>query len=440
MLALAALGPPPTAQDWPTRAVTMVVPFGAGSASDTAGRIIGARMSELLGQQVVVENTPGAGGMTGSARVVNAAPDGYTASFASTDTIAINQTLYKRPLYNAATDFAPVALVVEQPMVLIVRADLPVTTLQEFIAYAKANQAKHAVRLVRRRLVLASRLHARERRASASRPAHVPYRGSGQAMQDLVGGRIDYFCALGAAAMVPLENKTAKAIAVLARERSPLFPAVAEPAGAGPARTSRPISGAASSIRRTPPADRAEAARGDIAGARHAGDGGAAEQGRHNRRAEGRRRPARSEEVRRRRDRGLGQDHQGEQHQLGLRPTGSLRRHSGAARTSAVNARRTCEQATTDASDLAIPSARMRAYRATAPRNNSGDVAAPRTASSLRLQSRRAHDRPPFVDLGLVVGGERLRRLLLAPETSWPTSDSRLLDGRIGERAHRPRR
>src|SRR5262245_58379628 len=102
--AITVLAPPATAQDWPSRAVTMVVPFGAGSSSDQAARIIGARMSELLGQQIVVENTPGAGGMTGSARVANAAPDGYTASFASTDTIAINQTMYKRPLYNAVTD------------------------------------------------------------------------------------------------------------------------------------------------------------------------------------------------------------------------------------------------------------------------------------------------------------------------------------------------
>jgi tripartite-type tricarboxylate transporter receptor subunit TctC len=223
--ALCALDPA-AAQNWPTRAISMVVPFGAGSASDTAGRIVAVRMSELLAQQVIVENTPGAGGMTGSARVVNAAPDGYTFSFGSTDTIAINQTLYKKPLYNAATDFAPVTLVVDQPMVLIVRANLPVSTLQEFIAYVKANQA--SMQFGSSGVGSSSHLGCTRVNAALDvKPTHVPYRGSGQAMQDLAGGRIDYFCALGAAAMVPLENKTAKAIAVLARERTPLFPAVA---------------------------------------------------------------------------------------------------------------------------------------------------------------------------------------------------------------------
>jgi len=212
-------------QNWPTRAVSMVVPFGAGSSSDTAARIIGARMSELLGQQVIVENTPGAGGMTGSARVVNAPPDGYMASFASTDTMAINQTMYKKPLYNAATDFAPVILTLEQPMVLIVKKDLPVSNLKEFIAYAKANQS--TMQFGSSGVGSSSHLGCfRLNAALGITPVHVPYRGSGQAMQDLAGGRIDYFCALGAAAIPPLENKTAKPIAVMARERSPLFPSI----------------------------------------------------------------------------------------------------------------------------------------------------------------------------------------------------------------------
>jgi tripartite-type tricarboxylate transporter receptor subunit TctC len=216
----------PAQQNWPTHAVSMVVPFGAGSSSDTAARIIGARMSELMGQPVVVENTPGAGGMTGSARVVNAPPDGYVASFASTDTIAINQTMYKKPLYNAATDFAPVILTLEQPMVLIVRKDLPVDTLQEFIAYAKKNQA--TMQFGSSGVGSSSHLGCfRLNAAIGITPVHVPYRGSGQAMQDLAGGRIDYFCALGAAAVVPLENKSAKPIAVMAKERSALFPSIA---------------------------------------------------------------------------------------------------------------------------------------------------------------------------------------------------------------------
>ena len=130
------------AQDWPTRPVTMVVPFAAGSASDTMARILSARLSEVLGQQVVIENVSGAGGMTGVARVAKAAPDGYQFVLGGVDTFAQIQTLYKRPLYNSATDFAPVVLVVEQALLLVARNELPANNLQGFIAYAKANQGK----------------------------------------------------------------------------------------------------------------------------------------------------------------------------------------------------------------------------------------------------------------------------------------------------------
>ena len=130
------------AQDWPTRPVTMVVPFAAGGPQDTIGRVVAQRVSEILGQQVVVENVGGAGGMTGSKRVADAAPDGYTFVLGSVGTHAQNQTLYKKPAYNAATDFTPVALIAETPIALITRKDLPVSNLKEFIAYAKANQAK----------------------------------------------------------------------------------------------------------------------------------------------------------------------------------------------------------------------------------------------------------------------------------------------------------
>src|SRR5262245_31067493 len=101
---------PAAAQTWPTRTVTMVVPFAAGSASDTVARLLSGRLSEVLGQQVIIENVGGAGGMTGVARVAKAAPDGYQFVLGGIDTFAQNQTLYKRPLYNAAIDFAAVAL------------------------------------------------------------------------------------------------------------------------------------------------------------------------------------------------------------------------------------------------------------------------------------------------------------------------------------------
>lgn len=217
---------PAVAQDWPNRPVSMVVPFAAGSASDTVGRILGARLSEVLGQQVIVENVGGAGGMTGTARVANAPPDGYQFAIGSVDTMAINQTLYKKPLYNPVADFTPVGLAVEQPIILIARADLPANTMQEFIAYAKANQGK--MQFGSSGLGSGSHLAcARLNAAMGAEPTHVPYRGSAQAMQDLAAGRIDFFCALGAAAVAPLEGKYAKPIAILARERSSLFPAIA---------------------------------------------------------------------------------------------------------------------------------------------------------------------------------------------------------------------
>jgi tripartite-type tricarboxylate transporter receptor subunit TctC len=130
------------AQDWPSRPVTMVVPLAAGSGIDVLGRIFAPRLAELLGQQVIVENVSGAGGMTGASRVAKAAPDGYQFVLGGTGTHAHSQTLFRNPLYNAATDFAPVALIAEQPIVLIARKDMPVGNLQQFISYAKANQAK----------------------------------------------------------------------------------------------------------------------------------------------------------------------------------------------------------------------------------------------------------------------------------------------------------
>src|SRR5262244_1846680 len=136
---------PAAAQSWPSRPLTMVVPFAAGGGTDVLGRIVGRRLSEVLGQQVIIENVGGAGGMVGSARVAKAAPDGYQFVLGSRAD-AINQTLYKNPLYNFAADLAPVVLIADQPTLLVARKDLPAGNLQEFIAYAKANQATMQMR------------------------------------------------------------------------------------------------------------------------------------------------------------------------------------------------------------------------------------------------------------------------------------------------------
>jgi len=214
------------ADSWPVRPVTLVVPFAAGSASDTVARILAARLSEVLGQQMVIENIGGAGGMTGAARVAKAAPDGYQIVLGGVDTFAQNQTLYKKPLYNSVGDFAPVALMVEQPLVLLVRNDLPVRNLQEFIAYAKANQGK--MQYGSAGVGSGSHLACAQLDAAIGVDVtHVPYRGSPPAMQDLIAGRIDYFCALAAAAMPQIASNSMRAIAVLTKNRSPLLPEVA---------------------------------------------------------------------------------------------------------------------------------------------------------------------------------------------------------------------
>jgi tripartite-type tricarboxylate transporter receptor subunit TctC len=130
------------AEPWPTRPLTMINPFAAGGPNDVLARLFAQRMGEILGQPIIIENVGGAGGMNGADRVAKAAPDGYTFLQGTVGTQAQNQTLFRKPAYNSTTDFAPVALMVEAPLVLIARKDLPVKDMQEFVAYAKANKDK----------------------------------------------------------------------------------------------------------------------------------------------------------------------------------------------------------------------------------------------------------------------------------------------------------
>jgi tripartite-type tricarboxylate transporter receptor subunit TctC len=142
VLALPAAAQTPPTQIWPTRPVTMVVPFAAGGPMDVVGRIMATSLGEQLGQQVIVENVGGGGGMTGAARVAKAPPDGSQFVLGNVGTHAVSQSLSKNPPYNVAADFAPVALIADLSLVLITRKDLPAADLQEFIAYAKANEDK----------------------------------------------------------------------------------------------------------------------------------------------------------------------------------------------------------------------------------------------------------------------------------------------------------
>ena len=214
-----------SAQTYPSRPITMIIPFAAGGPTDILGRLVGQHMSEVLGPQIVIENVGGAGGMTGVLRVAQAAPDGYNMVLGTVGTHAQNQTLYKRPLYNAAADFTPVALIAEVPTVLIVRKDLPVSNLKEFVEYAKKNQDKmsygsagtgSATHLACVVLDVAMGTHI----------THVPYRGTGPAMGDLQAGRIDYLCDIVTTAKAQIDGNTVKAIALMNKTRSPALPNV----------------------------------------------------------------------------------------------------------------------------------------------------------------------------------------------------------------------
>jgi tripartite-type tricarboxylate transporter receptor subunit TctC len=214
----AALG-----QDWPSRPVTLIVPYAAGGPVDTVARILGSRLGEVLGQQVVAENVGGAGGMIGASRVAKAEPDGYTILMGGSAVLAINQAIYKKPLYDGATDFAPVALFADSARVLIARKDFPASTLAEFNAYAKANDSK---------LQYGSAGHGSGSHVCAAllnsvngtQIAHVAYRGTSQAMQDLVGGRIDFICEQISTAVSQIESGNVKAIAVLGPDRVTVLP------------------------------------------------------------------------------------------------------------------------------------------------------------------------------------------------------------------------
>ena len=222
--ALAALGcSSANAQDWPSRPITMVVPFAAGGPMDTLARILQPALSATLGQQVVVENVPGGGGLVGSLRVSQAAVDSHLFVLASIGTHAIGYSMHSKPTYHPANDFQPVAFVADAPLMLMTKKDLPPNNLAEFIAYTKANHAKMSfssggsgtsshVSCVMLNQIMGVDV------------THVPYRGGGPAFQDVIAGRIDYICnyiSIGAAAV---KNGQVKALATLARERTALLP------------------------------------------------------------------------------------------------------------------------------------------------------------------------------------------------------------------------
>jgi tripartite-type tricarboxylate transporter receptor subunit TctC len=215
-----------SAQDWPSRPVTMIVPYAAGGPVDTVGRIMAQGLSDVLGQQVVIENIGGAGGMTGAARVARAAPDGYTLLLGGSATMTTVPALNgKKSLYNPLTDFEHVIQFADSARILVTRKDFPANNLKEFIAHVKANTDKiqygssgtgagaHICALLLDQ-------------AMGIKVTHVPYRGSGPAMQDLVAGRIDYICEQVSTAVQQIKGGTVKAIATMGLSRSDVLPDV----------------------------------------------------------------------------------------------------------------------------------------------------------------------------------------------------------------------
>jgi tripartite-type tricarboxylate transporter receptor subunit TctC len=202
------------AQDWPARPVTLIVPFAAGGPVDTIARILTARLGEIVGQQLIVENVGGAGGQTGAARAAKAAPDGYTVLMSGSAVLAQNPALYKRQQYHPLNDFEHSTLHTDSARVLITRKDFPANTFPEFVAYVKANQDKlqyGSAGVGSGGHVCAILLEL----AMGTRITHVPYRGAGPAMQDLIAGRLDFMPEQISTSVPQIAGGTVKAIATL---------------------------------------------------------------------------------------------------------------------------------------------------------------------------------------------------------------------------------
>jgi tripartite-type tricarboxylate transporter receptor subunit TctC len=220
-LALAAL--PASAQPYPNRPVTLVVPFPPGGSTSIVARIVADKMSEALGQSIVIDNRGGAGGTVGTRAVAKSPPDGYTLLLGYTGTLAIGPTLYPSAGYDPRKDFAPVGLIGHAPNSLVVHPSFPVKSVQELIAYVKANPGK--VNYGSAGVGTVSHVSG-EYFASAAgiKLVHVPYRGTGPALADLIGGHIPMAFAPIPATHGPVSQGQLRGLAVTSAKRSSLVP------------------------------------------------------------------------------------------------------------------------------------------------------------------------------------------------------------------------
>ncbi|MDQ8727852.1 tripartite tricarboxylate transporter substrate-binding protein [Bradyrhizobium sp. LHD-71] len=214
---------PALAQDYPTRAITIIVPFAAGGPTDVVTRLVSEHMSKTLGQPIVVENVVGAGGTTGATRAARATNDGYTLIMGHVGTHAASVALYPKLAYDPRTDFEPIALINGAAIVVAAKKDLPPKDFKEFVAYLKANEAK------------LNQAHAGVGAVSyitcellngivGIKPVGVPFQGTGPAMNALVAGQVDYMCDQITNVVPQVNGGTIKAYAVAIPERSASLP------------------------------------------------------------------------------------------------------------------------------------------------------------------------------------------------------------------------
>ena len=222
---LVGVAPAVRAQAYPTKPITMIVPFAAGGPTDALARVLCQKMSEILGQQIVVENVGGAGGTIGVNKVAKAANDGYTLLFTHMGTLAVNIALYKSLPYDSQKDLEPIGLGGTNPMVLVTRKDLPAKNFAEFEAYVKANQKK--VQYGMAGIGAASHLGGLMLNSMMKVDVlEIPYKGTGPALNDLVSGQFDYMVDQAVNVLAQIGSGNIKALGVSTLKRLPQLPDV----------------------------------------------------------------------------------------------------------------------------------------------------------------------------------------------------------------------
>jgi tripartite-type tricarboxylate transporter receptor subunit TctC len=229
------LASPAAAQNYPDRVIRIVNPFPPGGSVDVLARLLAQRLSENIGQQVIIENRTGAGGNVGAEMVTKAEPDGYTLLFSAPGPLALNPMLYSKLAYDPAKDFAPIALFAIAPIVLMVNPEIPARNVKELIAYAKAHPGE--VNFGSAGAGSTPHLCGELFKAMANVDiVHVPYRGTAPAMNDLIGGHIQMFFDLLPASLPQIESGKVRALANAGARRPPALanlPTVAEQGLAG---------------------------------------------------------------------------------------------------------------------------------------------------------------------------------------------------------------